>query len=79
MRRLLESKGLSFYAIDLVLMPHPNKDGSWNNDGPELRIENFPCAEIYPEGLVQRVQTAHEELMAYYAAEDAKQKESAVG
>ena len=74
-RQLLEGKGLSFYAIDLVLMPPPDKDGVWNQDGPELRIEDFPCADIYEEGLVDRVCAARDALQAYYAEQDAKAKE----
>lgn len=74
-RQLLESKGLAFYAIDFVMMQPRNPDGTWNNDGPEIRIENFPCAEIREEGLADRVQAAHDALMAYYAEQDAKAKE----
>lgn len=70
-RQLLEDEGLSFYAIDFVLMLPRHPDGTWNNDGPEIRLEDFPCSEIYEEGLAHRVQAAHDALMAYYAEQDA--------
>jgi len=74
-RQLLEAEGLDFYAIDFVLMPPRHPDGTWNNDGPEIRIENFLCEDIYEEGLEDRVRDAHDALMAYYAEQDAKLKE----
>ena len=71
-RQLLEAEGLDFYAIDFVLTQPRHPDGTWNNDGPEIRIENFLWEDIYEEGLEERVQAAHDALMAYYAEQDAK-------
>lgn len=73
-RQLLEDAGLNFYAIDFVLMQPRREDGTWNNDGPEVRVEDFLCADIYEEGLADRVQAAHDALMAYYAQQDALNK-----
>ncbi len=64
-----------FYYIDFVLQLPRQEDGMPNEDGRQINIDYFKWDDIYEEGLADRVQTAHNELTAYYAAQDAQKRE----
>ncbi len=68
----LNSKNLGFYCIDFVLTKPRKTDGMPNDDETRINIDYFLWDDIYPEGLTERVQSAHDELTSYYAAQDAK-------
>lgn len=70
----LDKANVPFHAMDFVLELPRREDGTRNNDAGEIRVENFKYADIYPEGMTERVQAAHDELEAIYAAADAKGK-----
>lgn len=68
----LNSENIGFYCIDFVLYKPRKADGMPNDDETRINIDYFLWDDIYPEGLEERVQSAHDELTAYYAAQDAK-------
>lgn len=70
----LDKANVPFHAMDFVLELPRRENGTRNNDAGEIRVENFKYADIYPEGMTERVQKAHDELEAIYAAVDAKGK-----
>ena len=55
-------------GVQTCALPISTKEGRVN-------VEGFLYADIYEDGLVERVRTADEELNAYYAEQDAKTKE----
>ena len=67
----LDNKGLGFYCIDFVLEKPKNEDGT-RNDEERINMDYFLWDDIYAEGLEDRIQTAHDELTAYYAKIDAE-------
>ncbi len=58
-RRLMDEAGAPFYAIDLTLQPpraegeHPMQAGNY------LTIKQFLYADIYPDGLKERIERLH--------------------
>ncbi|MBQ8604820.1 MAG: hypothetical protein IJ410_08285 [Oscillospiraceae bacterium] len=68
----LNKNGIGFYYIDFVLTLPRDADGTPNDDERRINIELFRWDDIYEEGLADRVQTAHDELTAYYAKMDAQ-------
>lgn len=72
LRGELDARGIRFHCIDLVLEKPRKQDGTPSDDDTEVRIEDFRYADIYAEGLVERVQAAHDALTAWYAARDAE-------
>lgn len=71
----LDSQNLGFYCIDFVLELPRKTDGSPNDDKTRINIDYFLWDDIYADGLEERIQTAHDELTAYYAKLDAEKKE----
>ncbi|MBR5287142.1 MAG: hypothetical protein IKU34_00955 [Clostridia bacterium] len=69
LKELLEENGIPFFAMDFVLRL-PREEGQPGSGGPVINVREFPCSEIYEEGMAQRVQAAHEQLEAYYAEQD---------
>ncbi len=70
-KRLMKQGGAPFYAIDFVLEPLPLKKGDVKS---EERVESiqFLYADIYKEGMVERVKAANDAAAAYYHAVDAE-------
>ena len=70
-RRLMDAGGVPFVDIDLSLRYLRDE----NDQRPEsdLYVLHFPYEEIYEDGLLQRVEQANAEAIAYYAELD-KQK-----
>ncbi len=67
-RKLYDEAGVPFRIIDLNLRHLRNEDGS-REDGTIYAQLDYE--DIYEEGLVQRVQAAHDAKVAYYAELDA--------
>ncbi len=75
-RKAYDEAGVPFKVIDFVLQPPKDE---WQNypdhDWPRIHVEDFPYEDIYTDGLMERVQTAHDELTAYYAEQDKQKQE----
>lgn len=71
----LDSQNIGFYCIDFVLSLPRKEDGTPNDDETRINIDYFLWGDIYADGLEERIQTAHDELTAYYAKLDAEKKE----
>ena len=56
-KELMEEAGISFYSVDLVLC-HPPYDSEKSPDRPagEIRVYGFLCADIYEDGIVNRIE-----------------------
>lgn len=65
-RECFDSTGVGFYAIDCVLEHPQNEDGFYEYGSVE--VMEFLYADIYQEGLVERVKAADEAAKAYYYA-----------
>ena len=58
--------------FDTANIPFRAIDFRMRTDGENIHFDNFPYDDIYEEGLVDRIKTAHDELEAYYAEQDGK-------
>ena len=74
LKEVFDRRNVPFYAIDFVLEYPRKAEGGTTKEG-RVNVEGFLYADIYEDGLVERVRTADEELNAYYAEQDAKTKE----
>lgn len=74
-KQRLDSQNIGFYCIDFVLKLPKNEDGTPNDDDRQINMDYFLWDDIYADGLEERIQTAHDELTAYYAKLDAEKKE----
>lgn len=71
-RKSFDNAGIKFYALDLVLEYPKNEDGT-RKDG-RVEVREFLCADIYEEGLVERVKASDEAANAYYAEQDSEKQ-----
>ena len=69
-RKCFDESGLSFYAIDCVLEPVDN----FSTDN-RVEVMEFRYADIYGEGLVERVEEAAQAAKDYYYAWDSEKFE----
>ena len=74
LKEVFDRRNVPFYSIDFVLEYPRKEEGGTTKEG-RVNIEGFLYADIYEEGLVERVRTADAKLNAYYAEEDAKKEE----
>ena len=74
LKTLFDTENVPFHAIDFVLEYPRKPEGGTTKEG-RVNVEGFLYSDIYEEGLVERVKTADDALNAYYAEEDAKNKE----
>ena len=73
-KKMFDDAAVPFVAIDFVLQyPKPEEEG--RRPEGEVRVENFSYAEIYEDGMVERICEAHEALEEYYEEMDALKKE----
>lgn len=72
-RRIMDQKGIRFYAIDFVL-EQSQGDGKPLVNGPRVNIQDFLYEDIYEPGLTERVAEANRTLNEYYAQQDAKKR-----
>src|SRR5690625_2422798 len=68
----LDQAGIPFYAIDFNLEKPRTDDGVVQDDEFTIHTMNFLYGDIYEDGLVERIETAHTELMEYYDELDAQ-------
>ena len=70
-RRIFDDSGVKFYVIDCVLEYQKNEDSSKKQEG-RVEVREFLYADIYEEGMVERVKASDEAAKAYYAEQDAE-------
>ena len=70
-RRIFDDAGVKFYVIDCVLEYQKNEDSSKKKEG-RVEVREFMYADIYEEGMVERVKASDEAAKAYYAEQDAE-------
>ena len=70
-RRIFDDSGVKFYVIDCVLEYQKNEDNSKKQEG-HVEVREFLYADIYEEGMVERVKASDEAANAYYAEQDAE-------
>ena len=69
-KRMMDDAGVPFAFVDFTLQyPRPEEDGA-RPDGTVM-VLGFPYADIRPDGLTDRVQTAYEAAQTYYNEQDA--------
>ena len=71
-RTEFDSADIPFRTIDFMLQYPLPEEGTRPDD--HIWVEAFPYEDIYEEGLIDRIKTAHEALETYYAAQDEKYK-----
>ncbi len=72
LKAAMEEGGAPFYCVSFVLN-HPKAEDNTRPEG-SVTVEDFLWEDIYEDGLVDRVQAAHEAAQAYYETEDAKKQ-----
>jgi len=70
-RRIFDDSGVKFYVIDCVLEYQKNEDSSKKQEG-RFEVREFLYADIYEEGMVERVKASDEAANAYYDEQDAE-------
>ena len=70
-RRIFDDSGVKFYVIDCVLEYQKNEDSSKKKEG-RVEVREFLYADIYEDGMVERVKASDEAAKAYYAEQDAE-------
>ena len=70
-RRIFDDSGVKFYVMDCVLEYQKNEDSSKKQEG-RVEVREFLYADIYEEGMVERVKASDEAAKAYYAEQDAE-------
>ena len=70
-RRIFDDSGVKFYVIDCVLEYQKNEDSSKKKEG-RVEVREFLYADIYEDGMVERVKASDEAANAYYDEQDAE-------
>ena len=70
-RSIFDDAGVKFYVIDCVLEYQKNEDSSKKQEG-RVEVREFLYADIYEDGMVERVKASDEAAKAYYAEQDAE-------
>ena len=70
-RRIFDDSGVKFYVIDCVLEYQKNEDSSKKQEG-RVEVREFLYADIYEEGMVERVKASDEAANAYYDEQDSE-------
>ena len=68
-RRIFDDSGVKFYVIDCVLEYQKNEDSSKKQEG-RVEVREFLYADIYEDGMVERVKASDEAAKAYYDEQD---------
>ena len=68
-RRIFDDSGVKFYVIDCVLEYPKNEDSSKKQEG-RVEVREFLYADIYEEGMVERVAKCVEDTQNYYNEQD---------
>lgn len=67
-RDYFDNAGVGFYAIDCVL-EYPRDENGFAEDG-RVEVMDFLYADIYEDGLVERVEASNAAAQEYYYAQD---------
>lgn len=67
-RKQLDNAGVAFYIMDCIL-EYPKPESGLRQEG-RVEVMNFLYADIYEEGMLQRVQASNDAANAYYNAMD---------
>jgi hypothetical protein len=67
-KAVLDSNGVGFYYVDAVLGYEEGEDGTQREGRVEVR--HFKYADIYPDGLAERVAAANAAAEEYYKEQD---------
>ena len=70
-RSIFDDAGVKFYVIDCVLEYQKDEDSSKKQEG-RVEVREFLYADIYEDGMVERVKASDEAAKAYYAEQDAE-------
>ena len=70
-RRIFDDSGVKFYVIDCVLEYQKNEDSSKKQEG-RVEVREFLYADIYEDGMVERVKASDEAANAYYDEQDSE-------
>ena len=70
-RRIFDESCVKFYVIDCVLEYQKNEDSSKKQEG-RVEVREFLYADIYEDGMVERVKASDEAANAYYNEQDAE-------
>ena len=70
-RSIFDDAGVKFYIIDCVLEYQKNEDNSNKKEG-RVEVREFLYADIYEDGMVERVKASDEAARAYYDEQDAE-------
>ena len=70
-RSIFDDAGVKFYVIDCVLEYQKNEDSSKKQEG-RVEVREFLYADIYEDGMAERVKASDEAANAYYAEQDAE-------
>ncbi len=71
----MDNAGVPFYCIDLVVeYPRTSDEAPVRKEG-RVEVDTFLYADIYEDGLYERVYAANAAAEAYHAEQDAKMKE----
>ena len=74
-RRIFDDAGVSFYIMDCVLEYPKPESGPWKQD--RVEVMDFLYADIYEEGMIERVRASNKAAEDYYSQMDAiKQEET---
>src|SRR5690625_2316381 len=71
----LDQADIPFYAVDFVLEKPRTDNGTVQDPDLSIHTSNFLYENIYEEGLAERIEIAHTELMEYYDELDEQMKE----
>ena len=71
-KRLMDAGGVPFYAIDLTLQ-YPRPENGTRPEG-SIDTKDFLCADIYPDGLADRVRASDAAVQAFYGIMDAEKQ-----
>ena len=70
---MFDDAGVGFYAMDCVLEYPKTESGEWKRD--RVEVMEFLYADIYEDGMVERVQVSNDAAEAYYEEMDSIKKE----
>ncbi len=69
LKQLFDDAGVTFYAIDFVLEYPRLEEGGTSKEG-RVETQEFLYADIYEEGMIERVKAANEAANEYYEERD---------
>jgi len=66
-KELLDQSGISFYSVHFVLQYHPyDPERSYGRPEGEINLKDFPSADIYEDGILERIEKCAEDTRDYY-------------